>query len=348
MAKEKKEKLPGYEELHSAVKSNTVGNVYIFFGEETYLMQQAIRELQEHLVPAGFEEFNYHRLTGKGLTVQEITEAAEAMPMMAEHTLVTVTDMDIFKLDEAQRGALVALLEDFPEYCTLVFLYRQIPYTRDGGLKKLTAAVAQYVQTVEFTQQGQQKLYRWVRKRFAAAGKDIDDGVTDHLLFTCGGLMEGLVPEIAKIAAYAKGAKITHADIDAVADPVLDARIFDMTNAVTAKDYNRAAEVLAELLRQQEEPIAILAALGKELRRLYTARLAIDSGKDRVWLKDLWRMKSDYPARKPLDSARNVGWDWCREAVKRCQVLDRRMKSERNMDSEGELKLLLMELAGVR
>ena len=81
MAKEKKEKLPGYEELHSAVKSNTVGNVYIFFGEETYLMQQAIRELQEHLVPVGFEEFNYHRLAGKGLTVQEITEAAEAMPM---------------------------------------------------------------------------------------------------------------------------------------------------------------------------------------------------------------------------------------------------------------------------
>ena len=163
MAKDKKEKLPGYEELHSAVKSNTVGNVYIFFGEETYLMQQAIRELQEHLVPAGFEEFNYHRLAGKGLTVQEITEASEAMPMMAEHTLVTVTDMDIFKLDEAQRGALVALLEDFPEYCTLVFLYRQIPYTRDGRLKKLTAAVAQYVQTVEFTQQGQQKLFRWVR-----------------------------------------------------------------------------------------------------------------------------------------------------------------------------------------
>ena len=150
MAKEKKEKLPGYEELHSAVKSNTVGNVYIFFGEETYLMQQAIRELQEHLVPTGFEEFNYHRLAGKGLTVQEITEAAEAMPMMAEHTLVTVTDMDIFKLDEAQRGALVALLEDFPEYCTLVFLYRQIPYTRDGRLKKLTAAVAEHRITKEY------------------------------------------------------------------------------------------------------------------------------------------------------------------------------------------------------
>ena len=348
MATEKNEKLPGYEELHRQVQSGSVGNVYIFQGEETYLMQQAVAELQALLVPPGFEEFNYHRLSGKGLTVQEVTEAVEAMPMMAEHTFVTVTDMDIFKLDEPQRTALTALLGDFPEYCTLVFLYRQIPYKKDARLKKLASALAEHAQEIEFAQQGQQKLFRWVRRRFAAMDKEIDDNAVEHLLFTCGSLMDGLVPEIAKIGAYARGKQVTVADIDAVADPVLDAEVFQMTDAGAAGKYDRAAELLAELLRMQEEPIRILAALGKMLRQLYTARLAIDGGKDRVWLKDLWRMKSDYPARKLLDSARNVRRDWCREAVKRCQVLDRRMKSERNMDSEGELKLLLMELAGAR
>ena len=348
MATEKNEKLPGYEELHRQVQSGSVGNVYIFQGEETYLMQQAVAELQALLVPPGFEEFNYHRLSGKGLTVQEVTEAVEAMPMMAEHTFVTVTDMDIFKLDEPQRTALTTLLGDFPEYCTLVFLYRQIPYKKDARLKKLASALVEHAQEIEFAQQGQQKLFRWVRRRFAAMDKEIDDNAVEHLLFTCGSLMDGLVPEIAKIGAYARGKRVTVADIDAVADPVLDAEVFQMTDAVAAGTYDRAAELLAELLRMQEEPIRILAALGKMLRQLYTARLAIDGGKDRVWLKDLWRMKSDYPARKLLDSARNVGRDWCREAVKRCQVLDRRMKSERNMDSEGELKLLLMELAGAR
>ena len=94
MAKEKKEKTPGYEEFHDALQSGAVRNVYIFHGKETYLMQQAVAELQARLVPAGFEEFNYHRLAGKGLTMQEVVEAAEAMPMMAERTLVTVEDMD--------------------------------------------------------------------------------------------------------------------------------------------------------------------------------------------------------------------------------------------------------------
>lgn len=98
----------------------------------------------------------------------------------------------------------------------------------------------------------------------------------------------------------------------------------------------------------QTEPIAILAVLGKELRKLYTARLALDGGKDSIWLKELWSMTSDYPAKMLLGAAKNVDHDWCRQAVKRCQRLDRRMKSERGMDDEGELKLFLMELAGER
>lgn len=311
-------------------------------------MQQAVEQLRALLVPAGFEEFNYHRLTGKGLTVQELTEAVEAMPMMSQSTFVTVTDMDVFKLDEAQRTALVSLLEDFPEYCTLVFLYRQLPYKKDGKLKKLAAAIAAHTTEIEFAPQGRQKLQKWVRRRFAAFDKELDDNAIDHLLFTCGSLMDGLVPEINKIAAYAKGKRVTVADIDAVADPVLDARIFDMTNAVTARDYDRAAAVLAELLRMQTEPIAILAVLGRELRQLYTARLALDGKKDAVWVKELWRMTSAYPATKLMEAARSVSRPWCRDAVRRCQTLDRRMKSERNLDAEGALKLFLMELAGAR
>ena len=63
------------------------------------------RRDQEKARPRGFEEFNYHRLSGKTLTMQELNEAVEAMPMMAERTLVVVTDCDLFKLPEDQRTA---------------------------------------------------------------------------------------------------------------------------------------------------------------------------------------------------------------------------------------------------
>ena len=145
-------------------------------------------------------------------------------------------------------------------------------------------------------------------------------------MFTCGGLMTGLVPEIEKIAAYAKGGAVTQADIDAVADPVLSAEVFKLSDAVLQGRYNQAASILGDLLKMQTEPIMILAALGSQLRRIWTARLALDSGRDRYWLMELWGMKSDYPAKLLLSAARRTTGVWCAQAVRHCQELDRRMK----------------------
>ena len=129
---------------------------------------------------------------------------------------------------------------------------------------------------------------------------------------------------------------------------MLSAEVFKLSDAVLQSDYDRAASILGDLLKMQTEPIMILAALGAQLRRIHTARLAIDSGKDRYWLMELWEMKSDYPAKLLLTAARRTSTDWCAEAVKMCQVLDRRMKSEKGIDAAGELKLLLVRLGAQR
>ena len=333
-AKATKKSGAALEKLRADIKSGSPENVYIFYGEETYLRDRYLEELKALLVPEGFEEFNYHRLSGKGLTVQDLTEVVEAMPMMAQHTLTVVTDMDLFRLDEGQRGLLINLLGDFPEYGTLVFVYDVLPYKRDGKMKKLCAAIGDHAQEVEFCQQERDQLLRWMKRRFAAEGHDIDTATADHLLFTCGTLMTDLVPEIGKIAAYAKGERITVADINA------KCRRLDNLGLVII-DY-------LQLMTAAGGPV--LAAVGKELRRLYTARMALDGGKDRLWLKQLWNMSSDYPAKLLMQAARKVDHDWCRTAVLRCQQLDRRMKSMSMPDKqkEDELKLFLMELAGRR
>ena len=134
---QKKEENKGYEILRTDLKAGTLQNVYVFYGEEAYLCRTMLEKVRQALLPAGFEEFNHHRLSGKGLTVQELADTVEAMPMMAEKTLVEVTDLDLFKLDESSRNQLIELLNDFPDYCTLVFIYDTIEYKRDGKLKKL-------------------------------------------------------------------------------------------------------------------------------------------------------------------------------------------------------------------
>jgi len=322
-----------------------LGTVYIFHGEESYLREFYLSEVKKQLVPAGFEEFNFHKLEGKGLTVQALTETVEAMPMMAERTVVQVVDWDVFKLSEEQRKALIDLLDDFPEYCCLVLVYDQMEYKPNKTYKKLYAALEKQAQAVKFEEQSQSEILKWVSRRFKATGHTIDVPTAEHLIFTCGSLMNGLIPEIGKIASYAREERITIADIDAVAAPVLEAQVFEMTGAVSKGDFDKAADVLGSLLKLQEEPVMILALVGKELRRLHTARIALDSGKDKFWLMERWNMRSDYPAKLLLDNARRVSRQWCADAVRRCYEVDLRIKSVSGVDGAEELKLLLMELA---
>ena len=337
-----------YQKFKADLSAGAVGCAYIFYGEESYLREYYLEELRKKLVPVGFEEFNYHRLEGKDLTVQTLTEMAEAMPMLSERTLIVVTDFDIFKLGEEQREKLIGLLEDIPPYCCLVFVYDTVAYKPNKTMKKLCKAIGDHVQAVEFRAQDSSDLVAWIARRFRALDKEIDRQTAEYLIFTCGGLMTGLVPEIQKIGAYAKGKAITQKDIDDVADPVLSAEVFKLSDTVLQGNYDLAASILGDLLKMQTEPIMILAALGSQLRRIYTARIAIDSGKDKYWLMELWEMKSDYPAKLLLSAAKRTTVDWCADAVKMCQVLDRRMKSEKGIDTVGELKLLLVRLGAKR
>ena len=343
--KKEEKKSDGLSELREALKNGTAAPLYIFTGEESYLREYYLGELRRTLVPAGFETFNFHRCEGKELTVRSLAEMAEAMPMLAERTLIVATDFDPYRLAEAEREAFIALITDFPPACCLVLHYDVLEYHPNRTMKKLCAAMDAQFQTVEFRPQSRGDLIPWIRKHFRALGKEIDANTAEHLIFTCGELMTGLLPEIEKIGAYAGGRQITPADIDAVADPVLDAVVFDMTNAVSEGDYGRSAALLGELLKQQEEPVKILGAMGRELQQLYSARLAIDGGRDKSWLMGLWNMRSDYPAKRLLASARRVTTRWCREGLLLAQRLDRRMKSEKTADGEEELKLFLMELA---
>ncbi len=81
----------GLTKLKEALAARDLGTAYIFHGEESYLREFYLSEMKKQLV-AGFESFNYHRMEGKGLTVQALTETVEALPMMAQRTMVQVVD----------------------------------------------------------------------------------------------------------------------------------------------------------------------------------------------------------------------------------------------------------------
>ncbi len=331
----------GFDKLKKDLSAGTPGQLYLFHGEETYLRDYYLGRLRDAVLSGGLGEFNRHDLAGKDMSPHALEEAVDCLPILTERTFVLVTDYDLFKAGEKDREEYLRILGNLPDYCCVVFLYDLIEYKADARTK-LAAAVKKYGTAVNFVRQGQRELTDWVRRHFRAQGKDIEPRLCEELIFLCGDLMQNLQQEVGKISAYAKGERITRGDIEAVATPQLSAVVFRIADAIGEKNYDKAAKVLGELYQMQKSPYEIMSALGKQLRQLYSARLALDQRRDAAWVGRLWGMK--YPMDRLMVSARRFSLPWCRRAVVRCAQTDLAMKST-GQDPKELLTTLLLELA---
>lgn len=344
MAYKTKPDTAGLAQLKKDLAQGKPGRLYVFHGEETYLRDHYLGKLREVLLSGGMGEFNLHRLRPADVNPRALEEAVDCLPMMAERTMVLVTDFDLFKAGERDREEYIRTLSQLPEYCCLVFVYDLLEYKPDARTK-LAAALKANGTAVNFQRQEQGDLVDWVRRRFKALGKEIDSRLALELISLCGDLMTTLIGEIEKVGAYARGPKITRADIDAVAAPQLDAVVFEMTDAIGAGSFDQAASVLGELFQMQEPPQKILWSLGRQMRQIYSARLALEGGKGSREVSALWGIKP-YPADKLMRSARRFTLGWCRQAVVRCAQTDLDMKST-GRDGQELLTTLLLELAAL-
>jgi len=342
MAPKAKPDTSGYQKLKKDLADGTIGNLYILHGEEAYLRDYYMGRMKEQLLSGGMGTFNLHEIPGKEMSPHALEQAVDCLPMMAERTLVQITDFDLFKAGEKDREAYAQLFSQLPDYCCVVFLYDLIEYKADARTR-LAASLKQNGTVVNFARQEQGDLVDWVRRRFRALGKDVDSRLALDIIFLCGDLMTNLIGEIEKIAAHSKGKRITQEDVDAVATPQLDAVVFRMTDAIGEGNYDRAMAVLGELHQMQEPPALIMYSLGKQMRQLYSARLAMEQGRGSGYVASLWGIKP-YPADKLVSAARKLNLKWCRRAVLRCAQTDLAMKSGTQEDKQ-LLTGLLLELA---
>ena len=196
---------------------------------------------------------------------------------------------------------------------------------------------------VDFARQSQKDLIAWVGRHFMAYNKRISTELCAYLIDITGGMMTDMKGEIDKIAAFSGASEIVKQDIDAVTEPVLDAVVFQMTDLLGAGDYGGALMKLQQLFKMQQEPIALLGAVGSHFRRIGAARTLLDSGRGAGELMKLCSI-GDYPARKTMDAARRFSAAFCARASELVIETDYGMKTSYD-EPERLLELLILRLA---
>lgn len=329
--------------LKAHIKENNPGRLYFFYGEETFLLHHYLDKLRGILIDELTESFNFHKLTNETFDIRSFADAVENLPMMAERTMVWVDDIELFKMAESDREKMVEILSDIPDYCTVIFTYVTVEWKPDKRLTKLYGAVRDNGIEVEFAKQSQRDLITWTTRHFAANKKRITPDLCAYLIEITGGTMTALAGEISKICAFSGAEQIVKSDIDAVTEPVLDAVVFQMLDALGQGKSGQAVLKLQQLLKMQEEPLSILGSIGSHYRRLSTAKILQNNGKSYGELMKLYHT-SDYIAQKTMSAARGYSVAFLTRVSELVLQTDRNIKTSVD-DPERLLELLILQLA---
>lgn len=305
----KKKEQTELDVLKQDFAAGTHKNVYVFYGEERYLLMHYLGELRK-LVPEDTQEFNYRRLEGKGLNMHDLSEAVDSLPVFCDATLTEVWDFDFGKLSEDTRSSLTEILSDVPEYAHIVFVSETVEFKLDGRVKA-NAALKKLLNPVEFSYQGPDILLKWIPQHFRTYGKTIDRANTEYLSFITGGDMTALSGEISKIAAYADDKTVTRQDIDAVVIPIVDAQGYELTDAILSGNRELAVKKLGDLLGMNEAPHKILFTIAMRIRQLLCAKVFQESGRNIRDFMAVCGIKYEFQAKGIFAAAKKINKKAC-------------------------------------
>lgn len=338
-----KGKTNGKAQLIRDLKNGEFAPLYIISGEETYLKEYYLRQLREKVVDPAFADFNLIEFEGKGLTVEQLNEAIDSYPAMSEKKLIIVSDFDLFKPPAGFSDVLPDILGDLPEYVCLVFYYDVLEGKPDKRTK-LYKTLEKTACFAEFSHQEERELVAWLERRARALGCSIAPEDASYMIFLCGNSMTNLAGEMEKAAAHTTTGIIKKYNIDAVCSPVLDAVVFDLTDAITAGKFDRAVTLVGELIAQKNSEVMIFTTITRHIQRLYAAKLCAEARAGDKQLMEMIGSKSPYYARQIQNAARRVPLTWLRHAASICARTDSALKGSA-VDRQKQIELALLSMA---
>ncbi len=268
------------KELKNQIKTENFSRAYFIFGEESYLKEYYVGLLQKKIVSGPFEDFNLHRYDGRQESAEDILKDADLLPMMGGYNLVLACDYPFDKSDKDCR-AIREYLKDVPDTTVLVFWYDSVvpDIKKSSRWKGVEAAFAKFGSSIEFCRKSESDLVKLLVSGCRKRGAELSQNNARYLISVSGSDIKTLLNEVQKLSAYAHGGEITKDCIDRLAVKCLQARIYDLANAVLRGNYDKAYSVIDSLFAAKEDPVKILSAISGCFVDMYRVKCAKTAGK---------------------------------------------------------------------
>jgi len=340
-----------YKELINDINNNKLNTVYLFTGIEKYLIDKTIDMLREKYIDKSFETLNYVVLDGKDIDFDNILDACETLPFMAEKKLVIIKDINEVMENKGtdfdkRLGEYISKLD---HYLTLIIIDKSNSLNKTSNIYK---AVKKLGGVVEFNKLKGRDLNAWVEKKFKEYNKNISYGNISYFIqsssystYNSLNTLYDLENEILKIVNYTQEKEISKEDIDLVLSRTLDTNIFNLLSYLNRRDSEAALRTFNELYISNEPVQRILAMIIRQIRLMLSYKLYRERGDTEGSIQKKLQIK-DYEFKRISKASSSFSKEYLLQALELILRLDIKQKTS-SQDEKLALEMLIIQLSQI-
>ena len=322
--------------LKEQIQKGQIGKLYLFYGEERFLIQLYEQRIKKALLLPEDEMMNLDVMQSPQDPLQ-VQSSIETLPFMAERRVVIIKESSAFDLKPGKMGELADLMQDIPESATVIWIESKV-----DKRSKFYKAVQKYGYVVEFKRLGENELLTWIGQEVKRKGVQLDRNTASYFLSLTGNDMVRIQMELEKLTSYAKERGIiSREDVDSIVSVTIENSIFKLTDHLGNQQPAAAYRIYRQLLEDNEPVQRIFFMMIRQFRLLYKASLMQGADRNAV-AKELG--VPSFAAGNYQNQARRFGEKRLKELLNKLLDLDTATKTG-ELDAEEAATLVILQYA---
>lgn len=191
--------------------------------------------------------------------------------------------------------------------------------------KKIVKLFKDRAKVISFNDIDEKKLYSFVLNEFKERGFKLDIKTANYFVNYVGKNIDIIISEINKMVIYKDNDKlITIDDINNISSKGFNDNVFDLTDAIMKKDFNKLFSVYNDLITVGEDEIKILSLISNQFILVYQCKLLSESNYDQKAIATLLNV---HPYRVKLALETDYMIYELKSIIKQLHNLDFKIKS---------------------
>ena len=258
---------------------------YVLAGDEIFLLDRCRAAVLKGFVPPDLRDYCLSEFDLAGTSIFEILDCAQTPSLMAPFQAIFVRNVKQLYTRGAKKDEFAALDRYFRSpnpQAVLIFVadflripsdIRRMEMDDKNRFERLTETLGQHCGMVELARVNEEDAMRWTVAAAEEGGARIDPDAARELVDSLGADMMLISSELEKLLLYTQGkGRITLGDVETMVLGAKQRTLYELTDAISARDRVRALALLHGLLNSsdagEDAAIGHLYMLAKTFRQM--------------------------------------------------------------------------------